>query len=76
MISLSRGGVKYLKKPFFYFLYVKLQTLSFQPIFLIGTYPMLQSPFGNNSRAESTIFCIERISYSLKLLSGHFMGNP
>ena len=38
---------------------------------LIGTCPM-----GKAFSHESTIISMEKISYSLKLLSGHFMGNP
>ena len=30
----------------------------------------------DKSRVEPTIFFIEKISFSLKLFSGHFMGNP
>ena len=30
----------------------------------------------DKSRIEPTIFFIENISFSLKLFSGHFMGNP
>ena len=30
----------------------------------------------DKSRVELTIFFIEKISFSLKLFSGHFMGNP
>ena len=30
----------------------------------------------DKSRVEPTIFFIEKISFLLKLFSGHFMGNP
>ena len=41
---------------------------SFQPIYFSNE----KNLFADNWRAEPTIFSIERISYSLKLLSGHF----
>ena len=32
--------------------------------------------FADNSRAEATIIAMKNISYILKLLSGHFYGQP
>ena len=36
----------------------------------------VKSLFADNLRAEKTTFSSEKISFSLKLLSGHFWGNP
>ena len=35
-----------------------------------------KTAFVDKSRVEPIIFFIEKISFSLKLFSGHFMGNP
>ena len=70
------GGGLVLKKNFFLFSLCKMANTEFSTHIFNRYLSNEQSPFGNNSRAESTIFCMERISYSLKLLSGHFMGNP
>ena len=35
---------------------------------------MRKTAFVDKSRVESTIFFIEKISFSLKLFSGHFYG--
>ena len=36
----------------------------------------MKSTFADNSRVGPTIFLMEKLSFSLKLRSGHFMGNP
>ena len=46
----------------------------FSPYFSIGTCPMRKTAFVDKSRIEPTIFLIEKISFSLKLFSGHFYG--
>ena len=35
-----------------------------------------KNSFVENSRVEPTIFFMEKISFSLKLLSGYLLGNP
>ena len=49
---------------------------SFQPIFFNWYLSNEKTAFVDKSRVEPTIFFIEKISFSLKLFSGHFMGNP
>ena len=46
--------------------------MSFQPIFF-NLY-LYNSAFVDKSRVEPTIFFIEKISFSLKLFSGHIYG--
>ena len=46
----------------------------FNPYFLFGTCPMRKSLFSDNLRVEPTILLMEKISFSLKLFSGHFYG--
>ena len=46
----------------------------FNPYFSISTCPMIKNAFVNESRVEHTIFSMEKISFSLKLFSGHFYG--
>ena len=47
---------------------------SFQPIFFNWYLSNEKAAFGDKSRVESTIFSIEKISFSLKLFSGNFYG--
>ena len=54
-----------------FFLYV-----GFQPIFLNRYMSNEKNTFADNSRVEPTIFLMEKLSFSMKLFSGHFMGNP
>ena len=46
----------------------------FNPYFWIGTCPNEKNTFADNSRVEPTIFLMEKLSFSLKLFSGHFYG--
>ena len=69
----SRGG-KHFSKNVFYFLYVEKQKQSFQPIFLNWYLSNEKTAFVDKSRVEPTIFFIEKISFCLKLFSGHFYG--
>ena len=46
----------------------------FSPYFSIGTLSNEKTAFVDKSRIEPTIFLIEKISFSLKLFSGHFYG--
>ena len=48
---------------------------SFQPIFFNWHLSNEKLFFVGKSRVELTFF-IEKISFSMKLFSGHFMGNP
>ena len=48
----------------------------FQAIFLNRYLSNEKSTFADNSRVGPTIFLMEKLSFSLKLCSGHFMGNP
>ena len=50
------------------------QKQSFQPIFFIWYLSNEKTAFVDKSRVEPTIFFIEKISFSLKLFSGHFYG--
>ena len=47
-----------------------------QPIFFNWYLSNEKTAFVDKSRVELTIFFIEKISFSLKHFSGHFMGNP
>ena len=47
---------------------------SFQPIFFDWYLSNEKNTFADNSGVESTIFFIEKIPFSLELLSGHFYG--
>ena len=47
---------------------------SFQPIFFNRYLSNEKMAFVDKSRIEPTIFLIEKISFSLKLFSGHFYG--
>ena len=60
-------------KTFFNFLYVELQKQRYKLIFLI-TLSNEKSLFADNLRAEPVIFSMEKIKFSLKLLSDHFYG--
>ena len=58
----------------FYLVYTKLQKHCFQHILLNQYLSHVKSLFEDDSKAEQTAFSMERISISLKLLSGHFYG--
>ena len=47
---------------------------SFQPIFFNWYLSNVKTAFVDKSRVEPSFFFIERISFSLKLFSGHFYG--
>ena len=47
---------------------------SFQPIFFNWYLSNEKTTFVDKSRVEPTIFFIEKISFYLKLFSGHFYG--
>ena len=48
----------------------------FNPYFFNWYLSNEKTAFVDKSRVESTIFFIEKISFSLKLFFGDFMGNP
>ena len=48
--------------------------MSFQSIFFNWYLSNEKTAFVDKSRVEPTIFFIEKISFSLKLFSGHFYG--
>ena len=48
----------------------------FSPYFFNWYLSNEKTAFVDKSRVEPTIFFIEKISFSFKLFSGHFMGNP
>ena len=48
--------------------------MSFQPIFFNWYLSNEKTAFVDKSSVEPTIFFIEKISFSLKLFSGHFYG--
>ena len=70
----SRGG-KHFSKTFSNFYMLNSKNRVFNPYFSIVTCPMRKKKtFVDNSRVKATIFFIEKISFSLKLFSGHFYG--
>ena len=68
----SVTGEKHFSQTVSIFYVLNSKNKSFQPIFLIGTCPMRKKTFVDNLRVEPTILCMEKISLSLKLFSGHF----
>ena len=50
------------------------KSINFQPIFFNLYLSNKKTAFVYKSRVEPTIFFIEKISFSLKLFSGHFYG--
>ena len=68
------GGLKHFSKTFSIFYMLNSKKQSFQPIFLKRYLSNEKNTFTNNSRGESTIFLMEKLSFSLKLFSGHLYG--
>ena len=68
------GGGKALQQNFSIFYMLNSKKPSFQPIFLKRYLSNEKNTFMNNSRGESTIFLMEKLSFSLKLFSGHLYG--
>ena len=66
----SWGGQFSKTFPIFYLLNSKNK--SFQPIFFNCYLSNEKTVIADNSRVKATIFFIEKISFSLKLFSGHF----
>ena len=48
--------------------------MGFQPICLSRYLYNEKNAFADNLRVDSTIFLMEKLSFSLKLFSGHFYG--
>ena len=69
----SRGG-KHLSKTFSIFYMLNSKKRSFQPIFFNWYLSNVKTALVDKSRVEPTIFFLEKISFSLKLFSGHFYG--
>ena len=71
-ISLVTGGGEHFSKTFSIF-YMLNSKSSFQPIFFNWYLSKEKTAFVDKSKVEPTIFFIEKkISFSLKLFSGHF----
>ena len=68
------GGAKHFSKTFSSFYVLNSKNRVFNPYFLIGTCPMRKNTFSDNLRVEPTIIFMGKISFSLKLFSGHFYG--
>ena len=70
-ISLVTGG-KHFSKYFSIFYILNSKNQVFQSIFLKRYLSNEKNTFADNLRVESTIFLMEKLSFSLKLSSGHF----
>ena len=71
--SREGGGGKHSSKPFsFSICWIAKQ--GFQLIFFNRNLSNEKNVFVDNSRVEPTIFLMEKLSFSLKLFSGHFYG--
>ena len=68
------GGGEHFSKTFSIFYVLNSKNRLFYPYFSIGTCSMKKTAFVDKSCVEPTIFFIEKISFSLKLFSGHFYG--
>ena len=69
----SRGG-KHFSKTFSIFYMLNGKNRVFNPYFSIGTCPMRKLLLWISRGLNLIIFFIEKISFSLKLFSGHFYG--
>ena len=69
----SRGG-KHFSKTFSIFYMLNSKNRVFQPIFFNCYLSNEKTASVDNSRVKATIFFIEKISFSMKLFSGHFYG--
>ena len=67
-------GEKHVSKTFSIFYMLKNKKQGFQPIFSNRYLSNEKNTFADNSRVEPTIFLMEKLSFSLKLFSGHFYG--
>ena len=70
------GGGKHFSKTFSIFHMLNSKNIVFNPYFSIGTCFNEKTAFVDKSRVELTIFFIEKISFDLKLFSGHFVRGP
>ena len=68
------GGKHFSKTFSFFYMWKSEKKQSFQPIFFIWYLSNEKTAFVDKSRAEPTIFFIEKISFSFKLFSGHLYG--
>ena len=68
----GHGGGDHFSKTFSIFYMLNSKKQSFQPIFFNWYLSNEKTAFVDKSRVEPTIFFIEKISFSLKLFSGHF----
>ena len=64
---------KHFSKTFSIFYVLNSKKRVYNPYFLIGTF-LCENTFADNLRVEPTIVFMEKISFSLKLFSGHFYG--
>ena len=69
------GGGKHFSKTFSIFYMLNSKKQIFQTIFLKRYLSNEKNTFTNNSRGESTIFLMEKLSFSLKLFLAICMGN-
>ena len=68
------GGGKHFSKTFSIFYMLNSKNRVFSPYFFNRYFSNEKTAFVDKSRIEPTIFLIEKISFSLKLFSGHFYG--
>ena len=67
------GGTEYFSETFSIFYMLISKNRVFNQYCSIGTYPMRKT-LADKSSIEPTIFFIEKLSFSLKLFSGHVYG--
>ena len=76
MISLVTGGGGSTSVKRFLFSIFVSKNIVFNPYFSIGTCPMRKLLLWISRGLNLLSFSLKNISFSLKLFSGHFMGNP
>ena len=70
------GGESTSVKLFSIFYMLNSKNRVFQPIFLNRYLSKEKNNFADNSSVEPAIFLMEKLSFSMKLFSGHFLYNP
>ena len=68
------GGGKHFSKTFSIFYMLNSKKTEFSTHIFKKYLSNEKNTFTNNSRGESTIFLMEKLSFSLKLFSGHLYG--
>ena len=78
MISLvtgGGGGGKHFSKTFSIFYMLNGKNRVFNPDFLKRYLSNEKNTFADSSRVETISFLMEKLSFSLKLVAGHFYGH-